>query len=134
RVGGLTVVLAGLGDAVAVLGLDLRLRRRPTLGIHGQGQGEGRCNGGGDDQVRLLHVGSPFLRGLLNRTMTTPYGCRPPGRARGHRDRASALWTRILRGTVRSDCHSRVNSRPGAALQPRWSSCPTLKVRATLHA
>src|SRR5262249_13314564 len=70
-IGGLAVVLAGLGDAEALLGLELGLRRRTRLGARRQRHGEGGDHGGRDDEVPV-HV-----------TLLSDRGCRPPAPAAG---------------------------------------------------
>src|SRR5262245_30338810 len=72
RVGGLAVVLAGLGDAVALLGLELGLRSGAGLTIGGQVHGQRSDHGGCDQQV-LVHLDSPLALGLI----TTPPRARP---------------------------------------------------------
>src|SRR5262245_43297945 len=96
RIGGLAVVLAGLGDAVALLGLELRLGGRAGLAVRGEGQRERGRHGRGDEQVRLLHVESPFERGFASLDTATAaadsrnqrrgrsfFGTREPRRSRG---------------------------------------------------
>src|SRR5262245_5966107 len=62
-VGGLAVVLAGFGDAVALLGLELRLRRRAGLTVRDHRHGERRDHGGRNEQV-LLHVALLSVKGF----------------------------------------------------------------------
>src|SRR5262245_19202555 len=59
RVRSLSVVLAGLGDSLALLRLELGLRCWPSLGYSGQGQSSGE--GGGHEETGLLHRVSPCL-------------------------------------------------------------------------
>src|SRR5437870_1772516 len=62
----LAVVLAGLRDSVALLGLELRLRRRTALGQRHEGHRQGRSYGRSDEEVGLSHVDSPFVSAGLD--------------------------------------------------------------------
>src|SRR5262249_1158283 len=58
---GLAVVLPRLGDAVALFGLELWFRRRAAaLALGPEGQRKRGDHGGRDQQLRLVHLTSPF--------------------------------------------------------------------------
>src|SRR5215470_17719378 len=60
--GGLAIVLAGLGDAVALLVIEAGDGRR--AGESGAGGGEGNCGRHGRSDQGGLHRGSPWVSGL----------------------------------------------------------------------
>src|SRR5438067_828280 len=113
RVRRLAVILAGLGDAIALLGLELRLGSRTGRGRHRQGEGGG--HGGRDEELGRLHDALSFVRcGRVGR-------CRSRRGPPSPRSGRSGDETRPRRWTV----------RVGPAHPPAAPPCPTRAMETT---